>query len=92
MSTHKGIDIARIKAIKTDIISLSREPKLSKVIFPDLTVEQQKELKRVVANYNHLIKIALDLVLEVKDYSKTTFVFNEDDALEYNALMAIIEE
>lgn len=92
MATYSGIDVERVREIRDDIITVSRENKLKPEFYKELSPAMQREIKRLIGNYNQVIKLGLELVKETKEYSKTTFVFNEEDASEYSALMAIIGE
>lgn len=88
-----SLDLKRLSALKEDIISLSREKKISSVLLGKLTIQEQKEIKKFMKNYNDLIKISMDILIEIKDYAQTSFNWNEsDDKEEYNALLAILEE
>lgn len=92
MTEYIGLDVEKIISIREDIINISREKKLNPDFYKKLIPEMQKDIKKLIGNYNQLIKLSLDLINETKDYSKTTYSFNEDDLDEYNALMAIIGE
>lgn len=92
MAEYRGLDLLRIKELSSDIVTLSKEPKLNKEMYKNFTPEVQKEIKRINANFNQLVKLSLDLVLETKNYSKTTFVWNNEDKEEFDALMDVLGE